>query len=158
MPPLRFLAPARKRIYEQVKRLKNDEDYTKGRRDEIKVAEHARMYEEWRTYLGKPNRPGEYTKMAIVSWLEVWMGRKYGSLSFHFTQLMTGYGCFAKFLHRIGKRATSDCDFCGEEDDVMHTSRLPCMGYGQAHVEVGIGTTEGLYARRCSRIYRRLTE
>ncbi|KMQ91208.1 reverse transcriptase [Lasius niger] len=98
MPPLRFLAPARKRVYEQVKRLKDDGDYTKGRRDEIKVAEHERMLEEWRVYLERPNRPGEYTKMAIVPWLEAWMGREHGSLSLHLAQLMTGHGCFAKYL------------------------------------------------------------
>ncbi|KMQ93755.1 reverse transcriptase [Lasius niger] len=123
MPPLRFLAPARKRVYEQVKRLKDDGDYTKGRRDEIKVAEHERMLEEWRLYLERPNRPGEYTKMAIVPWLEAWMEREHGSLSFHLTQLMTGHDCFVKFVCRIGKRATSECDFCGEEDDAMHTLR-----------------------------------
>ncbi|KMQ86127.1 reverse transcriptase [Lasius niger] len=123
MPPLRFLAPARKKIYEQVKRLKVDGDYTKGRRNEIKAAEQARMYDEWRAYLEKPNRLGEYTKMAIVPWLEAWMERGHGSMSFHLTQLMTGHGCFARFLHRISKRATRDCNFCREEDDALHTLR-----------------------------------
>ncbi|KMQ92346.1 reverse transcriptase [Lasius niger] len=123
MPPLCFLAPARKRTYEQIKRLKDNGEYTKGGRDEIKTAEEARMYNEWRAYLEKPNRPGEYTKMAVVPWLEAWMERGHGSMSFHLTQLMTGHGCFARFLHRIGKRVTRDCDFCGEEDDASHTLR-----------------------------------
>ncbi|KMQ90570.1 reverse transcriptase [Lasius niger] len=123
MPPLQFLAPMRKRTYEQVKKLKNDGDYTKARKDEIKETEHLRMCGVWRDYLEKPNQPMEYTKMAIMPWFEMWMARGHGSMSFHLSQLMTGHGCFAKFLHRIGKRTTRDCDFCGEEDDALHTLR-----------------------------------
>lgn len=32
-------------------------------------------------------------------------------------------GCFAKYLYRIGRRNNTDCDFCGEVDDVYHTLR-----------------------------------
>lgn len=111
-----------------MKKLKNDGDYTKARRDEIKETEHLRMCGVWRDYLEKPNQPMEYTKMAIMPWFEMWMARGHGSMSFHLSQLMTGHGCFAKFLHRIGKRTTRDCDFCGEEDDALHTLR-ECLAW-----------------------------
>lgn len=51
------------------------------------------------------------------------MKRRHGSMSFHMTQVLTGHGCFAKYLPRIGRRAVTDCDFCGEEDGAMHTIR-----------------------------------
>lgn len=52
------------------------------------------------------------------------MSRKFGGMSFHLTQVMTGHGCFSKFLYRIGKRDNMNCDFCGEDvDDVLHTLR-----------------------------------
>ncbi|KMQ82520.1 reverse transcriptase [Lasius niger] len=51
------------------------------------------------------------------------MKRKHGSLSFHLTQILTGHGCFANFLRRIGKRADDSCDFCGERDSAIHTLR-----------------------------------
>lgn len=44
-------------------------------------------------------------------------------MSFHLTQLMTGHGCFGKFLHRMEKRPDPSCDFCGKEDDAFHTLR-----------------------------------
>lgn len=113
----------RKRTFEQMKKLKEEGEYTKASRNKAKEAEHRRMCELWRVYLEKPNTPGEYTKMAIVPRLEEWMARCHGSMSFHLTELMTGHGCFAKFLQRIGKRMTRDCDFCGEKDDAMHTLR-----------------------------------
>ncbi|XP_029675608.1 uncharacterized protein LOC115243072 [Formica exsecta] len=86
--------------------------------------EHYRLCAEWRDQLDRPNTPGEFTKLAIVPRLEAWLSRRSGSMSFHITQIMTGHGCFAKFLHRIGRRENSSCDFCGEEvDDVYHIIR-----------------------------------
>lgn len=61
--------------------------------------------------------------MAIVPRLEKWLTHKARSISFYITQIMTGHGCFGRFLCRIGKRPNRDCDFCGEEDDAMHTLR-----------------------------------
>ncbi|KMQ92167.1 reverse transcriptase [Lasius niger] len=121
IPTLRFLAPMRKRTFEQFKRLKEDGEYTREARNAIKEAQHLNMCELWRGHLEKPNTPGEYTKMAIVPRLEKWLERKHGSMSFHLSQIMTGHGCFAKYLHRIGKRADTSCDFCGKHDDAMHT-------------------------------------
>ncbi|KMQ84438.1 reverse transcriptase [Lasius niger] len=92
---------------------------------DIKESETLRMYNEWREFLERPNTPGEWTKMAIVLTLEAWMARDSGSgsMSFHLSQVMTGHGCFANFLRRIGKRMDATCDFCGEEDDVFYTIR-----------------------------------
>ncbi|KMQ90731.1 reverse transcriptase [Lasius niger] len=118
---LRFLAPMRKKVYAQLKGLKDEGLYTPKTRDAVKEAEFTDMCERWRTYLERPNTPGEYTKMAVVPHLENWMKRKHGSLSFHLTQILTSHGCFAKFLRRIGKRANDSCDFCGEEDSAIHT-------------------------------------
>ncbi|KMQ90440.1 reverse transcriptase [Lasius niger] len=123
IPPLRFLAPMRKKVYAQLKRLKDDGSYTPETRDAVKEAEFLNMCEQWRAFLERPNTPGEYTKMAVVPHLESWMRREHGSLSFHLTQILTGHGCFANFLRRIGKRAVDSCDFCGEGDSAIHTLR-----------------------------------
>lgn len=44
-PPLRFLAPMRKRIYEGMKRLREEDEFTKKKKMEIKKNEHADMCE-----------------------------------------------------------------------------------------------------------------
>lgn len=56
------------------------------------------------------------------------MARKHGSMSYHLSQIMTGHGCFGWFLLRIGRCATSSCDFCGEEDNAMHTLKSVLPG------------------------------
>ncbi|CAL1685118.1 unnamed protein product [Lasius platythorax] len=122
MPPLKFLAPMRKRVYDQLKRHREEEGViTRGTRNEIKETEFRRMCELWRGHLERPNTPGEYTKMAVVPRLETWMMRNHGSMSFHLTQLMTGHGSFGKFLCRIGKKGDPSCDLCGEDvDNALH--------------------------------------
>jgi hypothetical protein len=42
-------------------------------------------------------------------------------LEFHLTQALTGHGCFAAFLHKIGKEQEDRCWYCSERDDAEHT-------------------------------------
>lgn len=124
LPPLHLLAPMRKRIFDRIKEYRDRGNLTTEIRNVIQETEHYRLCEEWRDQLERPNTSGEFTKLAIVPRLEAWLSRRSGSMSFHITQIMTGHGCFAKFLHSIGRRENSSCDFCGEEvDDVYHTIR-----------------------------------
>ncbi|KMQ93223.1 reverse transcriptase [Lasius niger] len=125
LPPLKFMAMSRKRVYEFTKRSREDGSYSPETLKDIKEAEALRLCNEWRELLEKPNTPGEWTKLAIVPRLEAWMARDSGSsgMSYHLTQIFTGHGCFANFLRRIGKRRDASCDFCGEEDNAFHTMR-----------------------------------
>lgn len=123
-PPIRLLAPMRKRIYEKLKNARERGEYSADLKNAIKQIEVSKMRDLWREYLEKPNTPGEYTKMAVVPRMERWLDHETGSMSFHLTQLMTGHGCFRRFLWRIGRRNTAECDFCGDEqDDAVHTLR-----------------------------------
>ncbi|KMQ92183.1 reverse transcriptase [Lasius niger] len=46
-------------------------------------------------------------------------------MTFHLTQVFTGYGCFSKYLHQIGKKTDTMCFVCGMDDvdNVYHTLR-----------------------------------
>lgn len=122
LPPVKLVAGMRKRIYDEIKLRKEDESFLPEHKKEIKEVELQKMYDKWREQLERPNQPGQRTLMAIVPRLEEWMSRKSDSMSFHLTQIMTGHECFPKFLHRIGKRANTACDFCGKDlDDASHT-------------------------------------
>jgi len=128
LPPLRLLAPARKRMYERCKELKDRGEYTTRARNMIKEEEFSRMCDLWRSQLERPNTPGEYTKLAVVPQMNAWLARNTGSMSFHLTQLMTGHGCFNRFLWKIGKRDSAACDFCDfDEDDAAHTLKTCSM-------------------------------
>lgn len=125
LPPIRFIAPMRKRIYDNLKEHQINGTLDKRVKTEIKNKAIMAMYAEWSRYLESPNSPGEFTKLFLVPRLEAWMTRKYGSsMTFHVTQVLTGHGCFSKFLYRIGRRESTLCQLCGEEvDDVLHTLR-----------------------------------
>lgn len=59
--------------------------------------------------------------------LSRWAGRLHAEMSFHLTQLITGHGCFNRFLNGIGHARLPGCLHCGasgepgEEDDAFHT-------------------------------------
>lgn len=123
LPPLRFVALMRKRIYERTREHRENGTFSREVRNVIRDVEHTRMCMEWREHLERPNTQGEFTKMIIIPRLEAWLSRGFGRMIFHVTQILTGHGCFAKYLYRIGRRDDTSCDFCGEADDVYHTLR-----------------------------------
>ncbi|XP_047039657.1 uncharacterized protein LOC124644388 [Helicoverpa zea] len=55
--------------------------------------------------------------------MKEWLERSHGALSFRLTQVLTGHGCFGKFLCRIGREPTPECHHCGtgNEDSALHT-------------------------------------
>ncbi|XP_045541855.1 uncharacterized protein LOC123723316 [Papilio machaon] len=65
---------------------------------------------------------GVRTIQAIRPRLHQWSVRKYGSLTFRITQVLSGHGCFGRYLCRIGREETASCHGCGaEEDTAQHT-------------------------------------
>lgn len=60
---------------------------------------------------------------AVLPCMEQWLGRCYGGMNFRLTQLLTGHGCFATYLYRIGKKENPLCEHCeaGMFDSVEHT-------------------------------------
>ncbi|XP_046599987.1 uncharacterized protein LOC124295147 [Neodiprion lecontei] len=75
-----------------------------------------RWDEEWTS-----GEKGTWTREAIPS-VVPWVERRFGQLSFHLTQGLTGHGCFGEYLYRIGREATARCHHCDSpKDDVDHT-------------------------------------
>jgi len=98
------------------------------------VAEWARRYRRADT----PADSGrEWTRTLIPpGLLYLWVNRSHGEMTFRLTQLMTGHGCFNRFLHRIGRAPSVGCSHCGptdelgdEEDDAHHTL-MRCEAFG----------------------------
>lgn len=51
--------------------------------------------------------PGARTRRAICPNLKLWRRRIHEGLTFRMTQILTGHGCFAAYLHRIQKMDTN---------------------------------------------------
>ena len=60
----------------------------------------------------------------IVPDMTTWMGNKYCELNYYVTQLLTGHGCFKKYLHRFGHDTSPICPKCvDEKEDAEHIQR-----------------------------------
>ena len=77
---------------------------------------------EWRDRLSRPTA-GLITIEAIRPVLADWLGRKHGSLTFRATQVLSGHGCFGKYLCRINREPDARCHHCVDcrEDTARHT-------------------------------------
>ena len=77
---------------------------------------------EWRDRLSRPTA-GLITIEAVRPVLERWLGRRHGSLSFRVTQVLSGHGCFGKYLCRINREPDARCHHCVDcrEDTARHT-------------------------------------
>ena len=59
---------------------------------------------------------GQWTHRIIPCVLE-WTERRHGLMTFHFTQVLTGHGCFRSYLKRIGVYESAECSTCPETDE-----------------------------------------
>lgn len=63
---------------------------------------------------------GRWTHRMIPN-LERWVNRKQGEVNFYLTQVLSGHGCFRKYLHRFGHASSPNCPYCvGTEESVEH--------------------------------------
>lgn len=122
VPPVALQADCRRRIYERVKDLYNNEEYSEKGAAEIKHEETLLMYRQWYIKLTHAEY-GLRTINAILPCYQRWLDRKHGALEFHLTQILTGHGVFGNYLYRIQKADTPLCLSCNEDvvDTVEHT-------------------------------------
>lgn len=110
IPPAYLMANMRRRIYDRVKDLRNNDRWSKKIEDELKADENMLLRRQWELHIENPNLAGLRTREAILPHFQEWMDRRHGNILFRIIQLMTGHGCFGTYLHRIGKVATSYCE------------------------------------------------
>lgn len=120
-PPWDLEAAALARLYERSRELRS-------RGDPPTVTErwksHARRstVRMWTERLADPTA-GRRTVEAVRPVLSSWLDRRHGRLTFRLTQVLSGHGCFGKYLCRIARREpTTECHHCGGgEDTAQHT-------------------------------------
>ncbi|KAJ0175140.1 hypothetical protein K1T71_009281 [Dendrolimus kikuchii] len=73
-----------------------------------------------------PNSAGLATIEAVRPVLQDWTKRRHGTLTFRLTQVLSGHGCFGRYLCRLGREPTSGCHHCdtGDEDTALHTLQV----------------------------------
>ena len=87
------------------------------------------LIRRWREDLGSP-AAGLATVEAVRPHLERWVNRSFGVLTFRLVQILTGHGCFGKYLHQIVRRELSPvCHECDASVDSAHHTLAECPAW-----------------------------
>lgn len=129
IPPLPLLADKRRRIYERIREERLYGTYSPARRGEIEAAADILLSRHWLNFASNDSLPGRRVANAILPCMEAWIHRPHGSITHHATQILTGHGVFAEYLHRIGRADNPECWLCEAPiDDADHTL-LACPAF-----------------------------
>ncbi|KAJ0169221.1 hypothetical protein K1T71_015281 [Dendrolimus kikuchii] len=102
----------------------------------IRKRETASMIAVWSQELDNPAAYGGYTVDAIRPQLTEWVNRTSGTLTFRTTQILTGHGCFDKYLYRtVGCLPSPDCRQCDAPDTALHTL-VQCAAWAPQRFEL----------------------
>lgn len=112
VPPIDLSAIERTDVYEQIQGA--------GNVSELRANAKRKLHEAWQERWHVSDK-GEWTRRLIPD-IHPWVRRRYGSVTFHITQALSGHGCFASYLRRFGLLDSAKCWFCvNDNDDALHT-------------------------------------
>lgn len=114
------------RVFARVTDLKRNNAWNPLEEREVKKEEMLLLRRQWKLYLQRRDVAGLRTVTAILPSFDEWLDRRFGQLSFHMTQLLSGHGCFGTYLFRIGKADSPICTFCQEEEDSSEHTLQRC--------------------------------
>nr|XP_034827101.1 uncharacterized protein LOC117984586 [Maniola hyperantus] len=101
----------------------------------IRALASAALIHRWKQDLETP-AAGTWSVEAIRPYLERWLKRQHGVLTYRLVQVLTGHGCFGKYLHQIARREeTPACHECGAPEDTAYHTLVECAAWGpQRHI------------------------
>lgn len=89
------------------------------------------LLRKWRSRLEEPTA-GKRTVEAIRPILLQWVDRGHGALTFRAVQILSGHGCFGKYLCGVaGREPTSVCHFCGYHEDTAEHTLADCPEWAE---------------------------
>lgn len=83
-----------------------------------KLAEE-QMLEKWRSRWNSATGKAVWTKRLIPD-LDPWISCRFAKVGFNTTQLLTGHGTFADYLHRFKIRGSDKCTQCDQQGTAEH--------------------------------------
>lgn len=145
LPPLRHVAMGYEKMYKAIKIMQQKGvQMTNNLQARLRADCRKRITQNWKEELMNQYGQGSRVIDAILPVLEEWTQRTHGGLTYRMTQLITGHGCFGKYLKRIGKEETSNCHHCEEgEDTAQHTLEV-CSAWNNERAELTATVGEDL--------------
>ncbi|XP_072764647.1 uncharacterized protein [Anoplolepis gracilipes] len=83
---------------------------------------------EWEEDLSN-TRTGLRAAEAIRPIFIDWVDRRHGALDFRTVQVLTGHGCFGKYLHRIDRKRSAASHHCGASEDTAEHTLAECQAW-----------------------------
>lgn len=96
--------------------------------DAFRLENNDALVEEWLRRLMQP-KAGLRTIEAFRPILKSWLKREHGSVTFRLTQILSGHGCFSKYLCRIGREPTTACHHCTALEDTADHTLAECSAW-----------------------------
>jgi hypothetical protein len=84
-------------------------------KEEVKRRQLRKWQATWQT-----TDKGVWTRKLLPE-IATWTKRRHGELTYYLTQALSGHGCFASFLLKIGEEETDGCWFYGDCDETDQT-------------------------------------
>lgn len=140
-PPLELMAAAQAEVYRAVSELKERHGHlavTPSFLHQVRGRCHNKLLKEWERWISTTPQQGDETLRAIQSRLKDWSEAKVG-LFYRATQILTGHGCFGKYLRRIGKEITERCWHCTAPQDTASLQLCPTWAVQRARLRAEIG-------------------
>ncbi|XP_018405297.1 PREDICTED: uncharacterized protein LOC108781730 [Cyphomyrmex costatus] len=86
--------------------------------------------------------PGYRVCKAIAPFLQDWIDREKGDITYRITQMVTGYGSFKYYLYQIGKVPSPEFRYCGAEEETAEHVLGECVRWSEQR-EILAGRWEG---------------
>lgn len=137
LPPLELVAKEYAKMYEEVKEIRRrGVKVSASIRARLRTQHRQATISEWKSMLRERELQGQRVISAIRPMMETWTSRSWGRLSYRSTQIITGHGCFASYLHRIGKEDTRNCHHCEDPDDTAQHTLENCPAWMEEREEL----------------------
>ncbi|XP_041980237.1 uncharacterized protein LOC121733903 [Aricia agestis] len=82
---------------------------------------------------------------AIRPLFREWIKRRHGALTFRLTQMLTGHGCFGRYLCEItGSEPTAECHHCGADRDTADHTLTACPAWSEQRAELSSNIGEDI--------------
>lgn len=94
------------------------------------------LFQQWSHRLESPAASRDIVA-AIRPVLLEWVDRRHGALTFRLTQILSGHGCFGRYLCRVARREPSMvCHHCGAAEDTAQHTRAECPKWTAQRAEL----------------------
>lgn len=134
LPPLVLIAEEHAKAYKAVRDARSrGVEVTGAGRKRLMLRLRNLTLDRWKEFLLRESS-GRRTVDALQPIIKEWVNRGHGGVSYRLTQILTGHGCFGKYLFGIGKEGTTKCHHCECAVDTAQHILIECSAWEEERI------------------------